>query len=171
MTIEIRPYELRDQQPVIDLILGIQQGEFGLSITLEGQPDLLIVKDFYQRDSGNFWVATDDGKVIGTIGLIDAGQGLGALRKMFVDAAYRGSEFGVATQLLVTLLDWAREHGLTEVYLGTVDARQHFLQNRALILTPWPPLHFMAEGVNSPPQHVPLPSVRGCRDALRGVAW
>lgn len=121
MTIEIRQYELKDQQAVIDLILGIQQQEFGLSITLEGQPDLLIVKDFYQRDAGNFWVATEGDKLVGTIALIDAGQGLGALRKMFVDAAYRGSEFGVATKLLETLLDWARDNGLNEVYLGTVD--------------------------------------------------
>jgi N-acetylglutamate synthase-like GNAT family acetyltransferase len=122
MDIDIRSYELRDQQAVIDLILGIQQGEFGLDITLEGQPDLLMVKDFYQHDAGNFWVATDQDKVIGTIALIDAGQGLGALRKMFVNSAYRGSEYGVATRLLETLLIWAREHGLKEVYLGTVDA-------------------------------------------------
>jgi N-acetylglutamate synthase-like GNAT family acetyltransferase len=119
--IEIRPYELKDQQAVIDLILGIQQNEFGIPITLDDQPDLLTVKDFYQRDAGNFWVAEHHGKVVGTIALIDAGEGLGALRKMFVDPAYRGREFGIASQLLERLLAWATEHGLKEVYLGTTD--------------------------------------------------
>jgi N-acetylglutamate synthase-like GNAT family acetyltransferase len=131
MGIEIRPYELKDQQSVIDLILTTQQKEFGLPITLEDQPDLLKVKEFYQQNAGNFWVATDGNKVIGTIALIDAGQGLGALRKMFVDPAYRGREFGTAERLLQTLLEWARKHDLKEVYLGTVDAFQrahHFYE-------------------------------------------
>ena len=121
MEIDIRPYQPQDQQGVIDLILNIQQNEFGIPITLDDQPDLRIIPDFYQQKAGNFWVAVDGDQVIGSIALIDAGEGLGALRKMFVAKDWRGREAGIASRLLTTLLDWARDHGLTEVYLGTVD--------------------------------------------------
>lgn len=121
MQIDIRPYQPQDQQGVIDLILNIQQNEFGIPITLDDQPDLRIIPDFYQQQAGNFWVAVDGDQVIGSIALIDAGDGLGALRKMFVAKDWRGAEAGIAARLLTTLLDWAREQGLTEVYLGTVD--------------------------------------------------
>jgi N-acetylglutamate synthase-like GNAT family acetyltransferase len=59
--------------------------------------------------------------VIGTIGLKDIGAGQTALRKMFVAAPFRGREFGVAAQLLNTLLEEAWQRGVKEIYLGTTD--------------------------------------------------
>ena len=117
--IEIVPFEPSHADGVVAVILPIQQSEFEIPITLEAQPDLRDVPGFYQRANGNFWVAVDAGKVVGTVALLDIGDGQAALRKMFVRADRRGAEHGVARRLLETLLAWCRARGVREVYLGT----------------------------------------------------
>lgn len=117
----IRPFTPEDSAGVADTILPIQQAEFGIPITLADQPDLLDIPVFYQRGAGNFWVASADGRVVGTIGLLDIGDAQGALRKMFVAPQYRGREHGVAQALLQTLVDWCQARAVHTVYLGTTD--------------------------------------------------
>jgi len=109
---------------IINIILPIQQIEFGVPITLEGQPDLLDIETNYIKNGGNFWGSFDGDKLVGTIALINAGGGLGAIRKMFVLKEYRGREFGIAQQLLDTLLQYCREHNIPHVCLGTVGQLQ-----------------------------------------------
>lgn len=117
--IDIVPFSAAHADGVIDVILPIQQSEFGIPITLEAQPDLRDIAGFYQRGNGNFWVALDGEKVAGTVALLDIGGNQAALRKMFVRATHRGSEHGIAGRLLETLLAWCRMRGVREVYLGT----------------------------------------------------
>jgi GNAT superfamily N-acetyltransferase len=117
--IDVVPFSLEHQADVIDLILAIQQSEFGISITLEDQPDLRDIPGYYRRGSGNFWVALSGTRVIGTISLLDIGNSQGALRKMFVRAEYRGREHPVARRLLDTLIGWCRQETIHEVFLGT----------------------------------------------------
>jgi len=125
------PYSAIYQQGVIDLILSIQQTEFGLPISLEAQPDLENIPAFYQKDNGNFWIAIAENKVIGSIALKDIGNSRGALRKMFVHKDYRGKEYGVGHTLLNNLLEWARQKKFKEILLGTTErfvAAQRFYE-------------------------------------------
>jgi N-acetylglutamate synthase-like GNAT family acetyltransferase len=117
----VRPYEPSQKEAVATLITSIQRGEFGIPITLADQPDLQDIPGFYRKGRGNFWVAMRDGAVVGTIALIDIGEGQGALRKMFVHPDHRGGKPGAATVLLDTLLNWAKGKGLEEILLGTTD--------------------------------------------------
>ncbi|NUU03476.1 GNAT family N-acetyltransferase [Herbaspirillum robiniae] len=117
--IEIRPFSPEHAAGVVDVILPIQQQEFEIPITLEGQPDLNNIPGFYQKGNGNFWVALDGGRVVGTVSLLDIGNGQVALRKMFVAASHRGKEHGTASRLLEGAIGWAREKGVTQIYLGT----------------------------------------------------
>ena len=117
--IEIVPFVPEHAAGVVAVILPIQQSEFDIPITLDAQPDLLDVSAFYQQGSGNFWVALKDGEVVGTVALLDIGNGQAALRKMFVRAEYRGAEHQVAKRLLETLITWSRAHELQNIYLGT----------------------------------------------------
>ena len=119
--VDVVPFSRALQDDVIDLILTIQQVEFGFKIRAEDQPDLLGVEDFYQTGAGGFWVALVDGKPVGTIALRDIGERQGALRKMFVKVTYRGREHGVAESLLRTLLKSAKAGGIEEVFLGTTE--------------------------------------------------
>ncbi len=111
----------KHNQEVADLVLDIQQNEFNVPVTLVGQPDLLDVQSFFQKDKGNFWVAISNGKVVGTIGLIDCGDGVGCLRKMFVHHKFRGTETGTARKLLAELENWAVKKGFKSIYLGTIE--------------------------------------------------
>jgi N-acetylglutamate synthase-like GNAT family acetyltransferase len=79
------------------------------------------IPGIYQINNGNFWIATLDKIVIGTIGLLDIGSGRGALRKMFVKREYRGKEFSVGQGLLSTLFEWAKQKGFSEIFLGTTE--------------------------------------------------
>ena len=117
--IEVVPFSIQHQAGVIDVIVPIQQSEFGISITLEDQPDLLDIPGFYQRGAGNFWVALSGTRVVGTISLLDIGSAQAALRKMFVRAEHRGPQHQVARQLLETLIAWCHERQIREVFLGT----------------------------------------------------
>jgi N-acetylglutamate synthase-like GNAT family acetyltransferase len=117
----IQEYEPQYQSEIINLILEIQQQEFHISITQADQPDLNDIPHFYQSKSGNFWMAIDKGAVVGTISLLDIGNNQGVLRKLFVKADHRGKEHHTAKLLLQQLMEWAREHRISEIYLGTTD--------------------------------------------------
>lgn len=120
----IRPFATADQAGVLDCILDIQRGEYGMAITAQDQPDLAAIPEFYGPGAGGFWVAEAEGRIVGTIALKDIGGGDGALRKMFVAAPWRGRDHGVAAALMATLLAHARRGGLARIHLGTA---AHFL--------------------------------------------
>lgn len=117
--ITIIPFIKRYQDQVQDLILSIQNQEFDIPITLAQQQDLIDIPSYYQKGSGNFWVALDDEKVVGTIALIDIGNRQGVIRKMFVQKEYRGKTTSTAKLLLDMLMQWSIEQGMKEIYLGT----------------------------------------------------
>lgn len=119
--IRIIEYAASYQEDIIALILSIQQDEFHVAITREDQPDLSDIPGFYQQGKGNFWLAVYDDQVIGTIALVDIGNGQGALRKMFVKAAFRGGRYNTGHQLLQQLLSWAKQLDIGVIYLGTTE--------------------------------------------------
>ncbi len=122
--IKIQPFENQDTDQIIDLILNIQQNEFQVPITINEQQDLLNISTFYQQRNGNFWIAKSEGEVVGTIALIDCGENIGTIRKMFVKKEFRGKDFSIAQMLLDLLLGVAAEAEMTNIYLGTIERLQ-----------------------------------------------
>jgi putative acetyltransferase len=118
--ITITSYRPEYRDDIVEMILNIQQNEFQVPITINDQPDLLTIPTVYQVNKGNFWVALSGNEVIGTIGLIDFGNDLGCIRKMFVKAQFRGKEHGTAQKLLDRLFEHGRNVGIKSVYLGTI---------------------------------------------------
>jgi GNAT superfamily N-acetyltransferase len=107
---------------ILGLILPIQQIEFKVSVTLEGQPDLLDVEKYYHQGGGCFWGAVNqENELIGTIAMINTGHQACTVRKMFVKKEYRGKETGIAQLLLNTLINTCHAKDITDVYLGTAD--------------------------------------------------
>lgn len=122
---------------IIDLVLNIQQKEFNVPITIEDQPDLMQIEDFYFANGGSFWGAFIDGELVGTIALIKFDKKAAAIRKMFVKKEFRGKEYGIAQKLLETLITYCQKNRIDEVYLGTVSIleaalrfyeRNHFIR-------------------------------------------
>ncbi|HYE56787.1 MAG TPA: GNAT family N-acetyltransferase [Chitinophagaceae bacterium] len=117
----ILPFTKEFTQDVIDLILSIQAAEFDVHVTLDAQSELKNIPAFFQTGSGNFWIALAEGKVVGTIGLLDIGHNAVALRKMFVHADYRGQPHRAGQQLLDQAFRWAETKDINKIYLGTLD--------------------------------------------------
>lgn len=125
---EIKLIRNEYEKEVVDLILNIQQKEFNVPITLEDQPDLLNIKNFYFESGGCFLGAFIDGKLVGTIALVKFNAEDGAIRKMFVRKEFRGKEYSIAQQLLEQLIRYSEENGLKNLYLGTVTILQAALR-------------------------------------------
>jgi N-acetylglutamate synthase-like GNAT family acetyltransferase len=117
MAVTIQKFERQWQAQVADLVLGIQNNEFNLGITLAMQIDLQDTEKFYNK--GGFWVAIVNEKVVGSIGLQELTEGVGILRKMFVDKNFRGKELSIAQKLFDVLLEEAQKMKLKQLYLDT----------------------------------------------------
>lgn len=128
MKLEIISIENQYANAVIDLVLNIQQNEFNINITLEDQPDLLDIKNFYHKDGGNFWGAFIANELVGTIALVKFDEKGAAIRKMFVKKEFRGKEFSIAQKLLETLIGYGTENGIDDLYLGTVSVLEAALR-------------------------------------------
>jgi putative acetyltransferase len=123
--IHITPFKNEeDTQKVVDLILNIQINEFNVPITAKDQPDLFTIPEFYQHGGGNFWLAKHNEEVVGTIALIDCGEGVGTIRKMFVKKEFRGKEHNIAQKLFEKLEHAAKGSTMTGLYLGTLERLQ-----------------------------------------------
>ena len=87
----------------------------------------VIVADFGRTqdpERERLWIADDRGQRVGSILLVDEGQtdeglALARLRLFFVEPHTRGR--GVGTQLMETLLDFARRRGYQQIVLSTLD--------------------------------------------------
>lgn len=121
MNVDIVAFDERYGDALRQMIVTIQRAEFGIDITLDDQPDLYDVNGFYGRGKGGFWLALVGGEVVGSVALIDIGNGQVALRKMFVKEVFRGKKFGVAQALLDYVFTYVETNGLREILLGTTD--------------------------------------------------
>jgi len=81
---KIITYQEKYKQQIIDLILHIQNDEAKINLSLEEQPDLLDIPACYEKEGGEFWLALEGDTVIGTLALMNKGNGNGVLKKGFV---------------------------------------------------------------------------------------
>jgi len=121
MKINIQQLDNTYSDELINLILTIQQKEFNVPITIDDQPDLKKVEEFYIESGGNFWGAFVNGELVGSIALVKFADKAGAVRKMFVKKEFRGKELNIAQELLEVLISFCRNTGIEKIYLGTVD--------------------------------------------------
>ncbi len=133
MNVQIIPFDEKYQQAIEDLVLPIQQSEFGVRITRDEQTDLIDITGTFQKGNGNFWVALREGKVVGSIGVVDIGNGQVALKKMFVNRQWRGREHSVGASLMECAKNWCREKSVKQIFLGTtaqmLGARRFYEKN------------------------------------------
>ena len=128
--IQIETYCGKYDDEIVSLILDIQNNEAKIRLSLEEQPDLLDIRQSYQLNGGEFWVATDNGKLIGTIGLMMKGNDCAILKKFFVKREYRSQKIGLA--LYKELLAYAKKSGRKHIILDTpsvAHASHRFYEN------------------------------------------
>ena len=106
--IEIGTYSTCDKESVIALVLHCQNDGTRPLVGVEDQSDLLHIEEEYIYDGGNFWVAKENGKVAGTIGLMNKGNGLCILKP-----------HNLGQQLYGVFLEFAKLHGFSRIILDT----------------------------------------------------
>lgn len=127
--IKITEYKPEFQNGIDQMMLGIQ-AEFPISITSEQSTR---INEVYQLTDQKFWVAFYEDKIVGTVGLQLYANHKAVLKRMMVDKSYRGKINNTAGLLLEQSISWAKEKGVNEIYLGTMDqfvAAQKFYLNR-----------------------------------------
>ncbi|WMJ80223.1 GNAT family N-acetyltransferase [Clostridium sp. MB40-C1] len=118
----IQIYDDKYKQEVIDLILHIQNVEYGVGISIEDQTDLLDINRNYIECGGCFWVAlNEEGKVVGSIGVQIKTKEIAVLKKLFVYKEYRGKEIGIGQKLYDLVIDFAKSKNISTIFLDSPD--------------------------------------------------
>lgn len=110
-------YTDRYKEQIIELILNIQNNEAKIGLSLDEQPDLKDIDRYYTSTGGAFWLAVENDRVIGTIGLIMRENSCAILKKFFVAAEYRGR--GIGLKLYLRLLGFAKDNSVRHIILDT----------------------------------------------------
>lgn len=114
---EIIRYEEKYKQQIINLILHIQNDEAKINLSIEEQPDLLDIPAHYNKSGGGFWIAVDEGTVVGTFAFINYGNGNAVLKKFFVRSDWRGKKLGLA--LYQTVIEYLKANHYKLALLDT----------------------------------------------------
>ncbi len=119
----IRPFRPADQSAVEVLVLDIQRNEFGLALSASNQPDLKNIGTFFSSAKSAFWVAEDPQslQIIGCLGLEALPEQRAVMRKFMVHPNWRGKAAGVALALNDAFESHARDEGVTQIVLSTVE--------------------------------------------------
>lgn len=119
----IREFRTADKADAVALVLGIQNDEFRLNLSISDQKDLTDIDAYYGARGGVFLVAeASAGAIVGTIGLMRLRDDLGVMKKFFVAADYRARDRGVARALYERFVESAKGKGVTQVILDTPSA-------------------------------------------------
>lgn len=117
--ITVSQFEERYTQDVIDIVLYFQNDGTRPPVSVDDQPDLLNIVDEYISKGGNFWLAKNDGALIGTVGLMPYSAEIAVLKKFFVYEDYQGEPNHVGKKLYDVLLTFAKEKGYKTILLDT----------------------------------------------------
>ena len=112
---EIRIASADDHDAIFALIEKIYV-DFGYVASREhGEADLVDLQTHYFNPGGCFWVLDDAGHVVGTHGYLpgEPGSGVCTFRRLYLDHAYRGTDWG--TRLMQVTIDWAKARGMRRV--------------------------------------------------------
>lgn len=125
----IIPFESKYQEAIC-IMMDTIQDEFEIPFR---NPNGKQISDIVSPDD-LFWVALDEDRVVGTIGLSRINDHQAFLRHFFVAKEARGKEKGVSKALLDSALLAAKDRDYRSVYLGTMDqfkaAQKFYLKNR-----------------------------------------
>ncbi len=117
--VTIHPFEDSFTQDVIELVLHFQNDGTRPLVTVADQPDLLNITGEYINKGGNFWIAKDANKLVGSIGLMRARSDVAILKKFFVYEAYQGWPCHTGRKLYDQLLAFAKERRFQTILLDT----------------------------------------------------
>jgi putative acetyltransferase len=122
LTATLRPIRKEDDPFIRDIITSVMT-EFNADpkTTVLGDPSIHKMFDTYQVPGGSYFVAVEDGKIIGGCGIrqLDGStQSICELQRMFLLPETRGK--GIGKALIEKCIAAAREEGFDQMYLESL---------------------------------------------------
>ncbi|GAB5053031.1 GNAT family N-acetyltransferase [Pediococcus ethanolidurans] len=120
----IQPYQTdyHHLAELVDLINYCQNIEANLGIKMAEQADIFNIENYYQKKGGNFWLALDKNKVVGSIALLPIDNRTAVLKKFFTYPSYRGDPHHLGAKLYANLITFATDHHFERIVLDTPEA-------------------------------------------------
>lgn len=113
MSVNIRPFEKKDQKQVVSLIHEIMDEEFQEDREAYPTDDLKNIADSYGGKGEAFFVAVNGQTVIGTVAIKREDARTALLRRLFVASRFRKQKIG--KNLIREALDFCDRRGYAEV--------------------------------------------------------
>ena len=88
--------------------------EYGLDTTFEPYVAKPLA-DFMLSGTGRLWIAEEEGRIVGSIAVVDAEAGVGQLRWFLLTPEARGT--GLGRRMLDIALTYCRDRGMHHVFL------------------------------------------------------
>ncbi len=122
MGVTYRNIEKKDNKELAELIRSVFR-EFGVDRpgTVYFDPTTDDLYTLFRTPGSIYWVAEDDGKIIGGCGIFptqNLPEGCAELVKFYLDAAYR--KRGIGRRMMEMSLESAKEMGYTQIYLESL---------------------------------------------------
>jgi putative acetyltransferase len=122
MGVTYRNIEKKDNKELAELIRSVFR-EFGVDRpgTVYFDPTTDDLYTLFRTPGSIYWVAEDDGKIIGGCGIFptqNLPEGCAELVKFYLDATYR--KRGIGRRLMEMSLESAKEMGYTQIYLESL---------------------------------------------------
>jgi DNA-binding MarR family transcriptional regulator/N-acetylglutamate synthase-like GNAT family acetyltransferase len=117
--IVLRPHRVGDVAHVVARQAVVYAEEFGWNGTYEGLAAEIagkFLQDFDPSTEG-CWIAERSGRIIGSVFVVDAGNGVAQLRLLYVEREARG--LGVGRMLVDQVVAFARDRGYRKIRLWT----------------------------------------------------
>jgi len=119
MEYNLRQFKPEDSKGVKDLILTILTREYPFDRSAYSDSDLDKITETYSGNKDSFFVAEENGGIVGTVGIKEDSSEDALLRRLFVDPKHRKKGYG--SRLLEIAIKFAREKGYKRIFFRCTD--------------------------------------------------
>ena len=121
--VTIRKCHPNDQEATRGLIVEIMNHEFQKESQSFPMNDLDDICSSYGKLGEAFFVAQENGRIVGTIGVKQEDERTALMRRLCVDSAYRRK--GIGSRLIERAVEFCREVGYDELTFKTTSTMEH----------------------------------------------
>jgi len=114
---DIRAYQVGDEQEIQALIVDIMDKEFPQSKAAYPMDDLANIQTVYGKPGDAFFVATNEQQIVGTVAIKREDDRIALLRRIFVTSSYRKKRVGL--NLIDRAIKFCKEQGYKEIVFKT----------------------------------------------------
>lgn len=116
--IVIRPHKAGEPSLVVHFYYKLFEEQFAFLPTTE-QYFLHAMMELFNSEDNRLWIAEENGKIIGSISVIDQGNEGGQIRLFGTHPTTQGK--GVGKALMQTAMNYCKEKDYHRVFLWTID--------------------------------------------------